>query len=295
MSVFNPARRNPNYGRGTHTIDPSEEGPDILTRLVQAFRSPSYEPPLLPAAALQLLEITRKNDTSYRDVLRLMEGDPMIAGKVLRVAQSPLYTRGEPVRTLEQALTRLGMSTLAQIFLQVTMTARVFRAPGYEGPMEAIRKHSVAVAHAGRLLARQTSLPDELVFLCGLLHDIGAAMSLIVLADVKPPKRPPPFEAAKAAVAQMHADASALLCDLWRLPAEMRLVLSHHHSPIIKGVAHPIACLVVLADQLAVEAGFPAPIETITPNEVAQKALGLDDFTMRRLKAEYGALAPALR
>lgn len=284
-----------NYGRGTHVIDASEVDDDVLSRLRDAFRSPGYEPPMLPAAALQLLEITRRPDTSYSDVLRLMEGDPLIAGKVLRVAQSPVYLRGEPVRTLEQALQRLGMTTLAQIFLQVTMTARVFRAQGYEGPMEALRKHAVAVAQASRLIARQTSMSDEMAFLCGLLHDIGAAMSLIVLADVRPPKRPPEFEHVRKAVGEVHSDASALLCDLWKLSPEIRMILSHHHSPVIKGMAHPIACIVVLADELATQSGFPAPIETIYMQDVAAKALGIDERAWQRLKADFGALAPALR
>jgi HD-like signal output (HDOD) protein len=293
--VYGSTRRSIDYGRGTHTLVEDESQQDVLTRLTETLRSPSYEPPILPAAALQLLEITRKSDTSYRDVLRVIEGDPLIAGKVLKIAQSSLYTRGEPVRTIEQALTRLGMGTLAQIFLQVSMTARVFRAPGFEAPMEALRKHSVAVAHAARLIGRQTAFGDELAFLCGLLHDIGAAMCLIILADVKPPKKPPAFEHVKGAIDDAHADASALLCDLWKLPADVRWVLAKHHAPVIQGQPHPLACIIVLADHLASDAGLGFPSEKLYQRDLAMKALGFDAHTWKRIEADFGGLAAALR
>lgn len=277
------------------TVDSSKVDYDVLASLREAFRSPTYEPPMLPAAAFQLLEITRRPETSYADVLRVMEGDPLIAGKVLRVAQSPVYLRGEPVRTLDQAIRRLGMSALAQIFMQVTVTARVFRARGYEDPMEALRTHAVAVAHASRLISKAAGMPDDMAFLCGLLHDIGAAMGLIVLADVKPPKKPPAFEDVQRAVADVHSDASALLCDLWGLSSEMKTILSHHHSPVVEGVVHPVASVIVLADELATEAGFVAPLEAVYQQELATQALRIDELTWRRIQNDFAALAPSIR
>ncbi len=105
--------------------------------------------------------------------------------------------------------------------------------------MSKLRRHAVAVANASRLVCRQTHLANELAFLCGLLHDLGAALSLIVLADVRPPQRPPPSEMVENAVNDAHADASVLICGLWRLAPEVRRVLAHHHFPVIKRSAQP--------------------------------------------------------
>lgn len=290
-----PQRTRPiDYGRGTHTIEAPVADAGVLSRLSATLRSPKYEPPLLPVAALELLDLTRRAHTTFRDVLDLMESDQLIAARVLRVAQSPIYTRGEPVRTLEQALSRLGMSTLAQIFLQVSLTSKVFRAPGYEGPMEQLRKHAIAVAHASRLVARQTSLHDEVAFLCGLLHDIGAVVSLIVLTEGRG-SAPPPFARIKRSVDEVHSEASSIVAQAWMLPADVRLALEHHHMPLIRQMAHPLSCVVLLADELASSGGVPSPLESVGSVELAKSSLDISDATWRRLVDDFGPIAASFR
>jgi putative nucleotidyltransferase with HDIG domain len=274
---------------------------EVLSQLTRAFRSPDYEPPLLPSAALTLLELVRSPDTSARDVLDVLEHDPLVAGRVLRVAQSPVYGAMTPVRSLEQGISRLGMNTMTEIFFHVSMSSRVFRAKGYEATMDQLRLHSVAVAHVARLVCRATALPDEYAFLCGLLHDVGIAAGLIVLADVRPPNRPPPFDEVVRPVLEAHTEAAAIVCRAWRLPPDVTMVVEHHHFPRIGGVVHPMAAAVALAEQICAAHGFAEPGQTApsrradeSSNEDVTEALRLSPVVRRRLQADAGELLQKL-
>ncbi len=266
---------------------------DVLSRLRGAFAAPDYEPPLLPTAALTLLELVRNPNSSSRDVLSVLEHDPFIAGRILRAAQSPVYGAMTPVRSLEQGIMRLGMATMTEIFFHVSVSSRVFRAKGYERAMDALRNHSVAVAHVSRLVCRATALPDEYAFLCGLLHDVGIAASLIVLADVRPPKRPLPLADVEKPVFEVHADASAIVCSTWKLPPDVCLVVQHHHHPRVGGKVHPMAAAIGLAEQLCFAKGFGIAGEQLIPTDFDQ-ALGLSSVTRRRLEADAAELLAKL-
>ncbi len=263
---------------------------EIAGDLRAALRAPWYRPPLLPSSAFRLLELARKQETTFRDLLGILQSDPFVAGQVLRVAGSPLYARGEPVRSLEQALTRLGITALTQIFLQVTVTSRVFRAPGYAGPMESLREHAVATAHAARLICRNTRLPDDVAFLCGLLHDVGAAMSLIVLGDLPPHRRPLYGESVVRAIDAVRVEAATVVCESWGLPSDLLDVIVNHHEPFSNGNANPLGCVVLLADHLATLAGFGGVAETFHGVELAQTSLGISEAAWRLLVADFRAL-----
>ena len=49
--------------------------------------------------------------------------------------------------------------------------------------MDQIRTHSAVCAHLSRLVAANRRVPAESALLCWLLHDVGMAATLLVLAD----------------------------------------------------------------------------------------------------------------
>jgi HD-like signal output (HDOD) protein len=273
----------PNYGRGQHDLGEwleeagIIESKELVRRLLEVFRAPRYEPPVLPAVAIELHKLVRKSDVKFPAILSLLEKDPLIAGKVLRIAQSAFYARQAAVQSIEQALVRLGLSTLSQLFMEVSMRAKVFRAAGYEEPMRLLSRHSAATAHIARILCRRTSLYDEYAFLCGLLHDVGIAASMIVLSQLPRGVKVPAFELVWPAIEEIHETASGILCRSWKLPPDVALVVEHHHVPRIGGMIHPFAAALCVSDALASDLGYGLPHEqTRTGYDDALKALGLD-------------------
>ena len=244
----------------------------------------------MPTVGVQLLQLTRDPDVQFDAVLKLLEQDAMVAGRLLKIAQSPVYSAGTTINSLHQALVRLGLSTLRDVFFEAVTRMRVFRAPGYQEPMERLRKHSTATAYVARVVCRFTALSDEYAFLCGLLHDVGIAASMIALCEGRDRANPPPpFEKVWPAVRAAHERASEKLAELWMLPADVQMVLGNHHSAVIGGRFHPLAAVISTSDFIASQLGFGFEDE-INPlqAQAARESLNLSNEVLRlmRKKAE---------
>lgn len=285
----NTGKNRADYGRGEYQID----APDLLltpeamvAHLRRTLVAPSYKPPLLPSIALDLMKLTRQPDVSITEVRTLLERDALLAAKVLQLAQSALYSRGAPVRSLHEAISRLGLRTLGDLFLQTVLSMRVFRADGYDAPMSTLMRHSTVTAHVARIACRMTALPDEYAFMCGLLHDAGLAAGLLIFAEsassselqraprstrreprvsggpsarsgrpATPLPQRPSYEELAAALDAVHEEASSILAEAWKLNPDIRIVIGSHHHLRSGGRVHPLAAVVCVADWIASEAG----------------------------------------
>lgn len=297
---MNTGKKRENYGRGEHTIEGADYfAPDTVVATLQAaFESPKYQPPVLPAIALELMALTQQSEVSLTQVRNLLERDPVLAAQVLKVAHSGLYGAGRTFGSLTDAIALLGLQNVGDIFLQTALSAQVFRAKGFEAPMEAIRKHSTVTAHLARLVCRQTSLPEEYAFLCGLLHDVGMAAGLLILAGnaprstrrAKAPK-PPAFEELAPSLQSVHQEAAELLAKTWKMPVDVQMVLRHHHHFKIGGRTHPLAAAVCIADWLSAEAGAGLGAEA-SPARGAEAAneLQINKSALAKLKARAAEL-----
>ncbi|HEV8549397.1 MAG TPA: HDOD domain-containing protein [Polyangiaceae bacterium] len=289
---------NPEYGRGRHAIAEAAETAEDVTssrikeRLLCLFRSPEYKPPLLPAVALELIELTRRRNVQVAEVTRCLSRDPMLAAQLLRLAASPLYSRSEPIRSLNDAVVRLGLGRTADLFVRAALEARLLKAPGYDAIMNTLRRHSAFTAEVARLVSRYAVGFEDYAFLCGLLHDVGVAAGVLALRDMPgAPLRPEP-ELVWLALSEIHAACSEAVAKMWALPPEIALVLGLHHSLGTDRHVHPLAAAVSLADHLAEEVGFGlfgegSPSQTA---DVASQA-GVAEPALAELRKNVAALA----
>ncbi|HET9956332.1 MAG TPA: HDOD domain-containing protein [Polyangiaceae bacterium] len=292
-------RRDPRFGRGEHQIseEPSVNVDQVKLELLRLFRSPDYKPPVLPAVAVELLALTQKRSVNVAEVSRLLSKDPMLAGQVLKIAQSAAYSRGEPVRSLDDAIVRLGLSRISDLFLRAALEMKVFRAAGYDHEMEALRLHSAFTAEAVRIVCRHSIGLDDYAFLCGLLHDVGIAACILALTELaKKNKTKLDFEHVWPGLREIHAACSEMLAKIWQLPADIALVLSLHHTMVFEGRVHPLAAAVAVADGLADEVGFGFHGEmTAVQTESAAQMLGLDAGTLDRIRSATVDLAKSFK
>lgn len=293
-------RRQWGYGQGVHDLVEEHES-DEATRtqlkehLLDLFRAPTYRPPLLPAVALELLALTRQPDVDLPEVVALLGHDPMLAGQVLRVARSAAYSRGEPLRSLEEAVVRLGLSRIADIFLRVSLESKVFRAPGFSEPMAQLRRHSTFTAEAARLVCQRTSGLEDSGYLCGLLHDVGIAACLLALSGPLRGAFDGSFERAWPCIESVHTSCSEMLARLWGLPADVVLVVGQHHIHEPSAPLHPVAAAVAYADCFSAQLGLGFLTETQPEHLPAMaRQLGLSGAEQERLTAVLRAIAASL-
>ena len=290
-SLPSRAVNDPSYGRGTHTIDDAcfSDTDELLARLRERFGSPEYRPPLLPAVALQIHDLTRRSDTSIAQVLALVRRDPLIAAQVLRRAQSPMFASKAPPRSLEDAAARLGMNGMRDLVFEAALSGTVFRAKGFEDAMDAIRKHSLLVAYCTQAVSSLVSVGEDGAYLAGLLHDVGLMAGLHAVAELCR-KSKPELEIIATVLRDVHVEAGEIVARLWNLPPALQAVISAHHVPRVGNAIVPLAACVVVGESIAVTLGGSARVGVVeleAPSAaglaMAKEGLGLDDAAIAQI------------
>lgn len=212
--------------------------------------------------------------------------DPELAERVRRIAQSPLYATKHPGKSLNDALVRLGMTTVSEIVLELMLTERVFRVRAYATLMDALRRHAVATAHMSRAVAIEAGFPSKVgdrAFVCGLVHDAGVATALFALSD-RPAGEPlPDVQEAWTAAVGLHERIGAWLGKRWRLPSDVAMTMGHHHAPQDEIVTVKI---VSLAEALASASGQSLVDEVpLAQLDRGAEALEMTDAQIQRLGA----------
>ena len=272
---------------------------DLEARLRARFLNPSYRPPLLPRVALELMRLSRRPDVDLDDVVGGLAKDPMLAGRVLRAASSPLFMPSSPSRelSLREAVMRLGMINVRDVVLEVVLNIRIFRAKQYARELGHVARHGSAAGLLARILARRAGIAPELAFLVGLFHDVGFAGCLLALGDEPEGSPVPHLGGLWPALDAVHAEMSAAMIELWGLPAELREAASQHRGLAAADTVAPLAALACLAEHLANRAGWtvhpreggdpiPIDVDAARPQDVerARHVLGLDGKQMKSLE-----------
>jgi len=213
--------------------------------------------PPLPAVTRQLLEVMRNEDSSADDVTKVLSGDGMLAGKVLKLVNSSFYGVPTEVTTISRAVVILGFTGIRNLALGFG-TVEALSGMGSKSDMTGYWSHAMATAAAAQALApfvnRRTD-PEE-AFIAGLMHDIGA----YVLASSVPESYAEilKFPASERLQKELdetgftHAKIGQGLLKFWELPdAFSNAARFHHDIDIAAGGDQPLTNLVALADILA--------------------------------------------
>lgn len=216
------------------------------------------ELPRPPGVALEVLALSNKPTARMEDIAALLEREPMLSGKVLKLANSALYGGAVPCVTLKQALVRLGLALVRDVVMEAAMQMTTLRAEGFDQSLESIRRHSSGVAWISRFVARNTQLETDYAFLLGLLHDVGLSYALIGVSEFLASKQRPLQLTASAwrVVDAVHPGFSAEVLKSWGLPPSVCRVTLDHHELVLDGQPHPHAAVLLIAEQIALDTGW---------------------------------------
>lgn len=216
-------------------------------------------PSLSPVVA-QLIATLDREDVSVGDVEAIIRRDPVIAAKVVSSANAAAYASHVPTTSIRGALMKLGLLRIRRMAVLISLYNAV---PGRLEFQEAFWRHSLAVAHAVEVLARQLAaskpgvgVNPDMVFLAGLMHDIG----LLVLASHYPKQYTavgalagergiPLWEAEVELLHVDHGEIGAYLVEHWSLAEEIAHAARYHHRLTLAPPEHRwIASVLHLAD-----------------------------------------------
>ena len=251
--------------------------------LVETFNDPNYRPPPLPSVALELMSLTNRDDSTIDRIVRLLEQDEMLAGGLMRLIGSPLYAGRSPIRTLKEAVVRLGVRTVRDLVFETALSQGVFTLAEYSETIEQIRRHSTVTAYIARIVCKHAKIDEENAFLCGLLHDIGFAGLLFAVSNIEAEDSPPLIQLWPD-IDALHEQASRLVTQLWQLPLDMQEVVGHHHH-LHTGETSRIAAAINIADQLSERFGASV-VGPVDANGNLVKGDIVDEFDLEVSRAE---------
>lgn len=204
--------------------------------------------PVFPAVALKALELASSERSSMGQIERLMATDQVLAGHIIRLANSSLYSPARRISSIAQAISYVGLEAARRV-----MTAAVFQPLFASASLRELWKHSVAMAELTERIAvvSRRIAPAE-AFLAGLMHDIGrlALQRLpredgIVFARLLERHCEPVF-AEMVLCGFDHGAAGAEILRLWSFPVELVEAVQHHHWP--ERHNSPLAAALYLAE-----------------------------------------------
>ncbi|HTV21302.1 MAG TPA: HDOD domain-containing protein [Polyangiaceae bacterium] len=195
--------------------------------LVQTLEGGRAALPLLPHVATQALELANNRDASVREFSELIMKDPPIAARFIATANSALYSRGQTIRSVSDAVARIGLGASRDLVFQVVYANTVTGLKQFQEEVEASFQRSVLCGVICRVAAPLLRLNVADAYLCGLLHDIGESRIYRILSEGK--VTPGPDEC-RALVHKYHPRAGAELAMRWALPDEIVQVCRRHEE-----------------------------------------------------------------
>lgn len=184
-------------------------------------------------AAFRLRDALQDPDISIAHVAELVSLEPLIAAKLLHLANSVLYSQnGMPAKDLQAAISRLGLNVVRTTALAIAMN-QLLRSKAilpFKEQARMLWEHSLQTAVAARQLARaHTRVNPEEALLAGLVHDLGAFYMLYRAAQY--PELCTRPETVKYLIVQWHESIGVTLLQALGLPEEIVEATIDHDQP----------------------------------------------------------------
>jgi putative nucleotidyltransferase with HDIG domain len=244
------ARRNtdpaPAPERISHTeIDPKQGqrvGSKLARILIERIHKNRLVLPNMPSAARECLDLLEDPDGGMGKVAKAIGRDPIIAPQIVRRAQSAMLGGGAPVRTIEQAVARLGVRQLRALLIDLC-ARKLFESknPAIRRATRGLWEHSVAVAVLSRAIARRRRDVDpDAAYMSGLLHDVGKPVAASLLLDAERNTEGSPNQwlgegAWLDVIAECHREVGVALARSWGLQDDVVLAIARSERYSVDG------------------------------------------------------------
>jgi len=215
--------------------------------------------PTLPHILLKVINICNDSEGDFRELSGLLETDPSLSIKILKMVNSPYYGLSKKVETILQAVTILGTNAIRNIAVCTSVHEVFDRHKDSSFNLKAFWWHSLKCAVLAKLITQtgEEVSADE-AFLSGLIHDIGRLVlwsnfgeQYARLLDACADKGQPPLEMEAELIAN-HCEIGAWLLQRWNFGPFMVDAVLYHHEPTDRiATALPLVQIIYAANILS--------------------------------------------
>jgi putative nucleotidyltransferase with HDIG domain len=198
--------------------------------------------PSLSITVAKVLEVVKNPQVTAKDLNKVINLDPVLMGRVLKLVNSAYYGLSNKVTSLVTAIIMLGINTIKNLALSTAVLANVkskshFKALNVDG----FWRHSIGVGAAAKLISGKFGIPQNMreeYFIGGLLHDIGKIplndvfdqdyLKVIRAADMQ---KVPLIQMENEMLGINHTEVGRMIAEKWKLSSETFDCILNHHDP----------------------------------------------------------------
>ncbi len=257
--------------------------------------------PPCPHLLVRLQQELNQADPDPHAVAEIAAGDVAMSAALLRIANSPLYARREPVGSVDQAISMLGVRPTAQVLTAFLLRNSIRIDPTLiEHFWESSTRRSLAMGH---IASQMYGMDVHLARTCGLFCHVGIPVMLQgvrgyggTLVEAMARQDRTFVQTENAAHRTDHAVVGAIVAKTWRLPQVIAHAVRLHHdfsvltdSALSLDVRHLVATAAIADHLVARHEGIQVQREWA---EHGQQCLALLEVGQTEVEAWVDALYP---
>lgn len=220
-----------------------------------------------PEIVGRLLTALKKPDVSSAALAKIIEADPALSVRLLKMANSPVYGNTIEVQSVVRATTILGFGPLKRMALTFAASSLFIGGSDAKQNREMVWNHSLGCATVARQLAKfvQSINPDD-AFLAGIFHDVGKLFFYEAIpgeySELDSSFNGEQLIEREAELFDTtHEAVGVKLVTGWRLAEQLMVAVGFHHRPN-QAIAHQdMAFMINVADSLAKQAGIGSRVD----------------------------------
>ncbi|MDA0658672.1 MAG: HDOD domain-containing protein [Planctomycetota bacterium] len=278
--------------RAATLLNQEAERLHLMTKVQDGLEDLSVLRPF-PAAVTQLLAACQDPKSTAATYEKIIEIDPGLSMRLLRMTNSPLYGFTKEIRNVGQAASLLGVRKLRSLALSVAgmqvFTAGTDTVKG----RQALWSHSIACATLAGVISEHCRVDgEEQEFLAGIFHDVGMLFlydivpeAYVKLVDCVSDANLPDGE--RFLFGTTHEEIGMRSANGWGLSEEIKTTIGFHHRPEEAPAHRSLVSLIFAADALDHAWGVSTQMRPQTPVSLGGYLLdflGLDEAGLAQLE-----------
>lgn len=256
------------------------------------------ELPSFPDIALRVRQVLADDEVSQEKVVRVVGSEPMLAARLLQIANSAAINfGGRPITELRGAIARLGFNMVrsAAIAFAMSQLRKSEELKGLEQPLDDLWRTSAAVAAMSYVVAKRFSrVNPDTAMLAGLLHGIGK-LYILTRVTAYPSLLADPA-VYSTIIRDWHASIAKALLENWEMAEEIVAAVSDYEDLERKNAGAPdLTDVLTVSQLLSAFKEHPETLELNMHDVAACRRLRIDSNSYQKLIEECEHEITALR
>ncbi len=210
----------------------------------------------------KLSKMLKDRNTGMSDIVKLVNTDSSLTAKVLKISNSTAYNVGEPVDSLEQAISRIGFAELFKVVgMAAASNAFARRNLTYDINGWLYWENSVTVGLTMEQLAPIAGEDPKEAYTLGLLKSMGktiidsCAKKFLSQPSFKSDDKTPLLEWEKKTFNITNPEAATVVLEAWKFPEIAIEALRYQYEPDLSPTENRLARLINISSAIAEHLG----------------------------------------